>query len=279
MTRNPHAAEPFTDDDQVIAAALQDVSVPALLCSLVHMTGDPAWVRGDVRPRVAVSLDIQSGIPPDEQAQVLRLALPTIRAYRDGGCQPKELPLELLQEMMSFLAAALWRVVLRASSSTTCSSRVLIRVRSPGATKSQRTSGRRLRSSSSVAVWPGFWLAFALHKQAYRSSSLTKIPVPGERGGRTATRERGSMLAAISTVTPSSRPIIGVSSIVSNPNCSSISPPLSRNTICGRTASSTLPSPSCVGMTSMLGGVFTSAGPTGQRRSSTPDLWSAPSGP
>ena len=103
MTRNPHAAEPFTDDDQVIAAALQDVSVPALLCSLVHMTGDPAWVRGDIRPRVAVSLDIQSGIPPDEQEQIRRMALPAIRAYRDGGCQPKALTHERLQEMMSFL--------------------------------------------------------------------------------------------------------------------------------------------------------------------------------
>ena len=56
-----------------------------------------------VRPRVALSLDIQSGIPADEQAQVRRLALPTIRAYRDGGCLPKELSRELLQEMMSFL--------------------------------------------------------------------------------------------------------------------------------------------------------------------------------
>ena len=42
-TRNPHAGEPFLDDDEAIAAALEDVSVPALLCSLVHMTGDPSW--------------------------------------------------------------------------------------------------------------------------------------------------------------------------------------------------------------------------------------------
>lgn len=90
--RNPHAAEPFADGDQEIAAALQDVSVPALLCSLVHMTGDPAWIRGEIRPRVAVSLDIQSGIPPDELEQVRRAALPAIRAYRDGGCLPRELP-------------------------------------------------------------------------------------------------------------------------------------------------------------------------------------------
>ncbi len=103
MTRNPHAAERFTSDDQEIMAALEDVSVPALLCSLVHMTGDPAWIRGEIRPRVAVSLDIQSGIPADERAQVRRLALPAIHAYRDGGCLPKELSHELLQEMMSFL--------------------------------------------------------------------------------------------------------------------------------------------------------------------------------
>jgi len=101
--RNPHAGEPFTDDDTTIAAALEDVSVPALLCSLVHMTGDPSWIRGDIRPRVALTLDIQSGMPADERAEVRRRALPAIAAYRDGGCDPRELPRELLREMMSFL--------------------------------------------------------------------------------------------------------------------------------------------------------------------------------
>ena len=43
--RNPHVGEPFTDDDAAIAAALEDVAVPVLLCSLVHMTGDPSWIR------------------------------------------------------------------------------------------------------------------------------------------------------------------------------------------------------------------------------------------
>jgi 4-hydroxyacetophenone monooxygenase len=103
MTRNPHAGEPFTDDDAAIAAALDDVSVPALLCSLVHMTGDPSWIRGDIRPRVAMSLDIQSGMPADDQAEVRRLARPAVAAYRDGGCRPHGLSRELLREMMSFL--------------------------------------------------------------------------------------------------------------------------------------------------------------------------------
>ncbi len=103
MNRNPHAGEPFTDPDATIAAALEDCSVPALLCSLVHMTGDPAWIRGDIRPRLAVSLDIQSGIPSDERAEIRRRAVPSIAAYRDGGCVPHELSRELLLEMMSFL--------------------------------------------------------------------------------------------------------------------------------------------------------------------------------
>ena len=52
--RNPHAGEPFTDSDDEIATALQDVSVPALLLSCVHMTEDDAIRReildGPLRP-------------------------------------------------------------------------------------------------------------------------------------------------------------------------------------------------------------------------------------
>ncbi|MCW2538748.1 MAG: 4-hydroxyacetophenone monooxygenase, partial [Frankiales bacterium] len=43
--RNPHAGMPFSDGDDAIAAALRDVSVSALCCSLVHLTGDLSWVR------------------------------------------------------------------------------------------------------------------------------------------------------------------------------------------------------------------------------------------
>jgi 4-hydroxyacetophenone monooxygenase len=102
--RNPHAGVPFTDDDDVIAAALEDMSVPALLCSLVHMTGDPSWIRGPMRPRVANSNDIQGGMPEADLCEVRRLALPAIAAYRDGGCHPHPLPAETLREMMTYLA-------------------------------------------------------------------------------------------------------------------------------------------------------------------------------
>ena len=62
MTRNRFAGAPFEDDDTAIARALEEVSVPALMCSLVHMTGDPSWVRGEIQPNVGMSLDIQGAM-------------------------------------------------------------------------------------------------------------------------------------------------------------------------------------------------------------------------
>jgi 4-hydroxyacetophenone monooxygenase len=104
-TRNPHAGLPFDDDDTAIATALEDVSIPALMCSLVHMTGDPSWVRGEVRPLGAMLNEYQGYLPDDAKAEVRRRAIPVIRAYRDGGCvlPPAPSP-RLVLEMMTFLA-------------------------------------------------------------------------------------------------------------------------------------------------------------------------------
>ena len=37
----PPAGPAITDDDATIAAALEDVSIPTLMLSLVHLTGGP----------------------------------------------------------------------------------------------------------------------------------------------------------------------------------------------------------------------------------------------
>ena len=101
--RNPHAGQPF-DAGCDVAAALEDASIPALLCSLVHMTGDPSWIRSERRPRMAAVAFLQSGMPEDELVAVRSEALSAIAEYRDQGFQPKELSKELLIEMMEFLA-------------------------------------------------------------------------------------------------------------------------------------------------------------------------------
>ena len=103
--RNPHAGLPITDDAETIAAALEDVSVPALMCSMVHLTGDPAWVRGDLRPAGLFLNEYQGFMDEEPKAEARRRALAAIVAYRDSGCVlPPPPSAEVLQEMMSYLA-------------------------------------------------------------------------------------------------------------------------------------------------------------------------------
>ena len=104
VARNPHAGEPFIDGDDAVAAALRDVSVPALCCSLVHMTGDLSWVRELSLPKLAGSGQYDCGLTQAEQDAVRERALPVIAAYRDAGCEPYPLSRDDLVEMMSFLA-------------------------------------------------------------------------------------------------------------------------------------------------------------------------------
>ncbi len=104
---NPHAGSPFHDSDEVIARMLEDVSVPALICSLVHMTGDPSWIRGDLRPTGPVLNDYQFGMSEEMKAEARRRALPVIAAHRDNGCPaPEPVSAELAEEMMTWLAGA-----------------------------------------------------------------------------------------------------------------------------------------------------------------------------
>ncbi len=107
MSANPHAGLPIRDDDVTIARMLEDVSVPTLMLSLVHMTGDPKWIRGPIKPQGLFLNEVQGFMPPEMQAEARRQALDVIRAYRDGGCKlPAPPSLALIQEMMTWLVCA-----------------------------------------------------------------------------------------------------------------------------------------------------------------------------
>jgi 4-hydroxyacetophenone monooxygenase len=101
---NPHAGLPITDDDAAIAAALEDVSIPALMLSLVHITGDPTLIRGRLRPQGLFLNEVQGYMSDEDKAEVRRIAFDVIRTYRDGGSvlPPPPGP-ELISEMMSWL--------------------------------------------------------------------------------------------------------------------------------------------------------------------------------
>jgi 4-hydroxyacetophenone monooxygenase len=106
--RHPHAGIPFTDSDEAIAAALEEVSIPTLLCTMVHVTGDPSWIRGDLKPAGLFLNEYQGYMDEESKAEVRRRALPAIIEYRDNGCVlPRPQPdAALIQEMMNFIGCA-----------------------------------------------------------------------------------------------------------------------------------------------------------------------------
>jgi 4-hydroxyacetophenone monooxygenase len=102
--RNPHAGEPFDSTDDEIAEALLDVSIPTLLLSLVHMSGNPDLIRGRLRPAGLFLNEVQGYMTEEDKEEARALALQVIRDYRDRGCpEPGPISPELLHEMMTWL--------------------------------------------------------------------------------------------------------------------------------------------------------------------------------
>ena len=102
--RNPHAGQPFTTSDEEIAKALLNVSIPTLMLSLVHMSGDPGLIRRELKPAGLFLNEVQGYMSEEDKAAVRKVALEVIADYRDRGCpEPEPIGPELLQEMMQWL--------------------------------------------------------------------------------------------------------------------------------------------------------------------------------
>ena len=91
MKRSRYAGQPFTTPTADIAAALEQVSIPTLLLSLVHITGDPRFVR-DFKPAGIFLNEVQGFMSEEDKARARAEALPVITDYRDRGC-PELAPL------------------------------------------------------------------------------------------------------------------------------------------------------------------------------------------
>lgn len=101
---NPHAGEPFETSDEHIAEALADVSIPTLMLSMLHMTGDASIIRGEHRPVGSFLNEVQGFMSEADRAAVRTQALEVIKDYRDRGCpEPEPLAPELIHEMMEWL--------------------------------------------------------------------------------------------------------------------------------------------------------------------------------
>ncbi|HEY0227239.1 MAG TPA: 4-hydroxyacetophenone monooxygenase, partial [Mycobacterium sp.] len=59
---------PFDDSDDVIRAVVEQASVPALLMSMVHMTGDMGLLEELPRPYLLIAMDLQGAMSePDKE--------------------------------------------------------------------------------------------------------------------------------------------------------------------------------------------------------------------
>jgi 4-hydroxyacetophenone monooxygenase len=95
---------PITEPGGFIKAALEEANIPALMVSLVHITGDMNIIRGDIRPHPRVLGDPYVGITEAQQAAVRAHALEILKTYRDGGCKLSQVPtIDQVREMMDFL--------------------------------------------------------------------------------------------------------------------------------------------------------------------------------
>lgn len=96
---------PFDDNDDVIRAAINDASVPALLMSMVHMTGDMGLLDELPRPFMLIPMDLQGGMNEADKQVVRDRAFDVVCDYRDRGCPPPFVPnadqMRLMLDVMS----------------------------------------------------------------------------------------------------------------------------------------------------------------------------------
>ena len=102
--RSRYAGRRFSTPTADIAAALQQVSIPTLQLSLVHITGDPRLIRDFQQAGIFLN-EVQGFMSEEDKAHARTEALSVITDYRDRGCpEPAPLPRELIREMMNWAA-------------------------------------------------------------------------------------------------------------------------------------------------------------------------------
>lgn len=91
-------------DDAHIARALEDASIPTLMMSMIHMSGDSSLLDGPIRPGGAYINEYQGYMSGEDKAQVRAMALEVIRKFRDGGCVlPPPPDAATVHRMMNFI--------------------------------------------------------------------------------------------------------------------------------------------------------------------------------
>lgn len=94
----------LTADDGAIRRALKDAHIPALMVTLVHLTGKTDILHGDIKPVTAPLSDSEDGLTEEERDKVRKIAFEALVDYRDRGrTLPPPPSAETVREMITFL--------------------------------------------------------------------------------------------------------------------------------------------------------------------------------
>ena len=72
-------------DDETIAAALEDASIPTLMMSMIHMSGDTSLLDGDLRPAGVYINEYQGYMSEEDKAAVRPTTILLESIPQNGG--------------------------------------------------------------------------------------------------------------------------------------------------------------------------------------------------
>jgi len=106
LTEYSSFLEPIEEDDSFIELALQEASIPTLIMSLIHITGDKGLLTKLPKPKPPVMGEIQGFMNQIEKEKVRKFALEVIKDYRDSKKDFPSIPdKQTLLAMMEFMVS------------------------------------------------------------------------------------------------------------------------------------------------------------------------------
>lgn len=94
----------ITATNAEIAKILESASIPTLMMSMIHMSGDSGLLDGTIRPNAAMLNEAQGFMSEEDKATIRKQALEIIAAYRDSGSNTPHVPNDAtLKRMLNFI--------------------------------------------------------------------------------------------------------------------------------------------------------------------------------
>ena len=75
MSGTAQSSFSIPDDDALIASALEEASIPTLMMSMIHMSGDASLLDGAIRPAGVFINEYQGYMSEEDKATVRALSL------------------------------------------------------------------------------------------------------------------------------------------------------------------------------------------------------------